>query len=121
MTAGDVVISPAVRVYNKKENSHRQALAPNGALRLNRQGSLTSRLDGYPVDLTSSPAGPKPAYDENCFGIKLHLRCIKYIASTILTKLLSHSERSYDTVVEIITFDLCFGPCTEVHKNSYRK
>ena len=39
MTAGDVVISPAVPVYNKKENSHRQALAPNGALRLRLQDS----------------------------------------------------------------------------------
>ena len=51
---------------------------PNGAMGLNLWGSLTSKLDGYPIDLNPSPAGAKPVHEENCFGIKLHLRCIKY-------------------------------------------
>jgi hypothetical protein len=51
---------------------------PNGAKGLNLWGSLTSKLDGYPIDLDPSPAGAKPVHEENCFGIKLHLWCIKY-------------------------------------------
>ena len=31
---------------------------PNGAMGLNLWGSLTSKLDGYPIDLNPSPAGP---------------------------------------------------------------
>ena len=31
---------------------------PNGAMGINLWGSLTSKLDGYPIDLYPSPAGP---------------------------------------------------------------
>ena len=31
---------------------------PNGAMGLNLWGSLTSKLDGYPIDLSPSPVGP---------------------------------------------------------------
>ena len=33
----------------------------------------------------------------------------------------SGPENPDDTFVVIITLNLCFGPCTEVHKNSYWK
>ncbi|MDD6953855.1 MAG: hypothetical protein PUI88_07250 [Prevotella sp.] len=43
-----------VSLYIKgKENGHVQAYAPTGAMGLKRWGSLTSKLDGYPV--TSEP------------------------------------------------------------------
>ena len=45
-------------VTQLKENGHERASAPNGAMGLNLWGSLTSKLDGYPIDLNPSPAGP---------------------------------------------------------------
>ena len=54
-----------------KENSHGQALAPNGALSLNLRDSFASKLAGYPVGRDSPLRGVKPAHDENCRSIKL--------------------------------------------------
>ena len=39
------------------ENSHGQAYAPNGAMRLNLWDSLTSKLDGYPAGCSSPLRG----------------------------------------------------------------
>ena len=46
-------------VINKKVRKIMYWLSlPNGAMGLNLWGSLTSKLDGYPIDLNPSPAGP---------------------------------------------------------------
>jgi hypothetical protein len=38
---------------------------------LNLWGSLTSKLDGYPIDLNPSPAGPSPSMKKIASVIKL--------------------------------------------------
>ena len=50
----DIFRGSMVSLYVKgKENGHVQAYAPTGAMGLKRWGSLTSKLDVYPV--TSEP------------------------------------------------------------------
>ena len=44
---------------------------PNGAMGLNLWGSLTSKLDGYPIDLNPSPAGPSQSMKKIASVIKL--------------------------------------------------
>ena len=58
------------------ENSHWQASAPKGAMRINLRDCLTSKLDGYPADL-SSPLRGKACQWRKSLRVKLHLRCIK--------------------------------------------
>ena len=47
---------------------------PNGAMGINLWGSLTSKLDGYPIDLNPSPAGPSQSMKKIAwqFAIEYH-------------------------------------------------
>ena len=62
----------AISRWYEAEN-HVQAYAPWGALSLDQQDSLTSKLDGYPAGWDSPLSGSKPVHEENCQGIKLRI------------------------------------------------
>ena len=53
------------------ENSHRHAIAPDGAMVWKRWGSLCEQARSLPHHFHTTPTGLKPAYDENRYSVKL--------------------------------------------------